>query len=172
MRKVATTVERWRWFSLVASLSAAITAGCSQPVAESSACRNLVPTEAGLSRTEYLPCAGEMLAALDEVATHSQAAARGDQKARVDGEAALGRVKSLMAAAGGRLLLERWRDTALTDLNVDINNAVTKYEAFYMVRILDPSHPFAAKSREAAAAELQGATRRHEEARGLYRRLR
>lgn len=77
-----------------------------------------------------------------------------------------------MKAAGGRNLLERWRDTTLTDLNLDIHNAVTKYQAFYMVRILDPPHPYAAKTREAAESELSGATRRYEEARSLYRRLR
>jgi len=82
------------------------------------------------------------------------------------------RVNALMKAAGGRNLLERWQDRALTDLNVRINNAVTHYEAFYMVRILDEPNQFAAQSREAAAAELDGAARRHEEARSLYRRLR
>jgi hypothetical protein len=113
-----------------------------------------------------------MIAALDELAPQSQAALRGDQKARQEGEATLGRLKSLIKTAGGRKLLERWKDQALTDLNVDISNAVTKYDAFYMVRILEPSHPYSAKSREAAEAELSGATRRYEEARSLYRRLR
>ncbi len=74
-----------------------------------------------------------------------------------------------MRAAGGRNLLERWSDRALTDLNVSISNAVTKYEAFYMVRVTEDQ--FAAQTRAAAAAELQGASRRYEEARSSYRRL-
>ena len=173
MHMFAEAIER-RSSVLVVSicLAAALSSACAEAVADSSACRNLVYTDAGVSRKDYLPCAGEMIGALDELATQSKAALRGDQKARQDGEATLGRLKSLMTTAGGRKLLERWKDQALTDLNVDISNAATKYEAFYMVRILEPSHPYSAKSREAAEAELTGATRRYEEARALYRRLR
>jgi hypothetical protein len=173
MRIVASSVARSSWACIVSfCLSAPFAAGCSEAVADTSACRNLVYKETGLSRKEYLPCAGEMIAALDELAPQSQAAWRGDQKARSNGHATLRRLLGLMKAAGGRNLLERWGDTALTDLNVDIHNAVTKYQAFYMVRILDPPHPYAAKTREAAESELSGATRRYEEARSLYRRLR
>jgi hypothetical protein len=144
---------------------------CSGTVPDNSACRNLVYKDQGLTRKEYLPCAGEMMAVLDELEPQARAALGGDGKARADGEASLHRVQSLMRVAGGRNLLERWNDRALTDLNVDINNAVTHYQAFYMVRILDESHPYAAQSRSAAEAELAGASRRHEEARSLYRRL-
>ena len=144
---------------------------CSDTVPDSSACRNLVYKDQGLTRTEYLPCAGEMMAVLDELEPQARAALKGDSQARADGEASLRRLQSLMRVAGGRNLLERWSDRALTDLNVDINNAVTHYQAFYMVRILDESHPYAAQSRTAAEAELTGASRRYEEARSLYRRL-
>jgi len=78
----------------------------------------------------------------------------------------------LLRAAGGRNLLERWQDRALTDLNLKINNAVTHYDAFYMSRILEEPNQFAAQTREAAQVELRAAVRRHEEARGYYRRLR
>lgn len=173
MRMVASPVERSPWSYIVAvCLSAAFAAGCSEAVPDNSACRNLVYTETGVSRKAYLPCAGEMIAALDELAPQAQAASRGDQKARSDGQSTLRKLQALMTAAGGRKLLDRWSDTALTDLNLDISNAVTKYQAFYMVRILEPPNPYAAKTREAAESELSGATRRYEEARGLYRRLR
>jgi DNA uptake protein ComE-like DNA-binding protein len=81
-------------------------------------------------------------------------------------------VKGLMQAAGGRKLLDRWRDRALMDLNVDINNAVTHYQAFYMVRNIDEPDSRAALTRQAAEAELNGAQRRYNEARGSYRGLR
>ena len=162
----------WRSYLAPICLAAAFAGGCSEAVADNSACRNLVYTDAGVSRKDYLPCAGEMVAALDQLALQSQAALRGDQNARSEGQATLRRLRSLMNAAGGRKLLERWKDSTLTDLNVDISNAATKYDAFFMVRILDPPDPFAAKTREAAESELSGATRRYEEARSLYRRLR
>jgi hypothetical protein len=112
------------------------------------------------------------VAVLDELEPRTRAAFTGDSKARTEGEASLRQLQSLMRVAGGRNLLERWNDRALTNLNVDINNAVTHYQAFYLVRILDDSHPYAAQSRSAAEAELTGASRRSEEARNLYRRLR
>lgn len=172
MRMAASQVERSPWpYILCLCLSAAFAAGCSEALADNSACRDLVYTDAGVSRKDYLPCAGEMVAALDELAPQTQAALRGDQKARSDGQVTLRRLQALMHAAGGRKLLERWKDTTLTDLNLDISNAVTKYQAFYMIRIVDPPQPYAATTREAAEAELTGATRRYEEARSLYRRL-
>ena len=76
-----------------------------------------------------------------------------------------------MNAAGGRNLLERWQDGALMHLNMTISNAVTHYEAFYMVRILEEPNRFAAQTRQAAEVELRAAIQRHEEARNSYRRL-
>ncbi len=95
----------------------------------------------------YLPCAGEMIAALDALAPQATAALGGDAQARSDGQSTLRRVHGLMRAAGGRKLLDRWSDRPLTDLNLHISNAVTKYDAFYMVRILDATSPYAAQSR-------------------------
>ena len=113
-----------------------------------------------------------MIAALDELVPQAEAASRNDSEARSKGQATLRRLQALMSAAGGRNLLERWDDKGLTDLNLSINNAATHYEAFYMVRILDEPHQFAAQTREAARVELRGAVRRSEEASTLYRRLR
>ena len=149
-----------------------IVAACASDVPSDSGCLNLVYKEQGLTRSEYLPCAGEIVAALDELERQSEAAHGGDRQARSEGRATLARVKALMRAAGGRNLLERWQDRALTDLNLKINNAVTHYEAFYMSRILEEPNQFAAQTREAAQVELRAAVRRHEEARGYYRRLR
>jgi hypothetical protein len=155
----------------ICSILLVVSTGCADGVSSDSKCRNLVYKEGGLSRAEYLPCAGEIVAALDVVDQNTSKALDGDGEARSDGQAALGRARGLMRAAGGRNLLERWQDQALTDMNVSISNAVTHYEAFYMLRMLDEPHPYAAKTREAAEAEYRGATRRYEEARLAYRRL-
>ena len=142
---------------------------CTEVVADTSACRKLEYVNGGVPRAQYLPCAAEMIAVLDDLERQTKSALDGDAQARSDGQASLRRVMALMSAAGGRQLLERWDDRALTDLNVDISNAVTKYQAFYMVRIVDGQ--FARESRAAAEAEYQGAARRYEDARRLFRRL-
>ena len=156
---------------LIAGVSFAAAPACTEVVADSSACRKLEYKNGGVERAQYLPCAAEMVAALDDLDRQTKAALDGDGQARSEGRATLRRVTALMAAAGGRQLLERWPDRHLTDLNVDISNAVSRYEAFYLVRILDESSPFAKESRAAAAAEYQGGNRRYEEARRLLRRL-
>ena len=119
-------------------------------------------------RAEYMPCAGEIITALEELDRQTEAALGGDRQARSEGQSTVRRVIALMKAAGGLQLLERWHDRTLTHLNFDIHNAVTHYQAFYMVRILDDPHPFAEKSREAARSEYVGANRRYKEARQLY----
>jgi hypothetical protein len=154
---------------LIMSVSAA---GCAASVPAASACRNLTYTKAGLSRSDYLPCAGEMMAALDDVAVQTNAAFKGDQDARSKGQASLKKVKSLFEAAGGRNLLERWDDRSLMNLNVTISNAITGYSAFYMVRVKEEPTQFAAQTRRAAESEFQKASRRYDEARALYGRLR
>jgi len=158
-------------YPLILCVISSTLAACASSVPSDSRCRNLVYKDQGLSRAEYLPCAGEIVAALDELGPQSNAALKGDREARSHGQATLSRVNALMKAAGGRNLLERWDDRALTDLNVRISNAVTSYEAFYMVRVLEEPNQFAAQTRDAAASELRNATRNHQEARTYYRRL-
>lgn len=155
------------WVILFLSLTVA----CGGDVPADSACTKLVYKEGGVPRAEYLPCAGEMMAALDELAPQASAAMRGDRRARSNGQATLRRVRALMRAAGGRNLLERWSDRNLTSLNMQISNAVTKYDAFYMIRILDEPNPYAAKSRRAAESELSGAQSAYADAQRIYRRL-
>lgn len=145
---------------------------CGDSVAASSACRSLSYSDQGVARQDYLPCAAEMMAVMDDLETQTHAAFKGDAQARADGQASLRKLRGLMQAAGGRKLLERWNDRRLTDLNVDINNALTHYQAFYMVRIIDEPDPRAATTRQAAEAELKGAERRYLEASMSYRRLR
>jgi len=60
-------LARQRRHALTLCLVPVIVAACSSDVPSDSGCRNLVYTEQGLSRSEYLPCAGEIVAALDEL---------------------------------------------------------------------------------------------------------
>ena len=154
----------------VLSLAAAACGVAADSVPETSACRNLTYDKKGPTRAAYLPCAGEILAAVEVLDGHTQAALNGDAGRRREGRAALGRVTGLMVSAGGRELLERWNDRILTDINMDVHNAVTHYSAFYMLPIKSEPHPFAAKTREAANAEMLGARRNYLSARSNYRR--
>src|SRR6266571_5421559 len=61
-----------------------VVASCGGDVTAASACRNLVYKDFGLTRAEYLPCAGEIIAALDELGPQSEKALRGDERARAD----------------------------------------------------------------------------------------
>ena len=157
--------------SVILAIGCAAFTACTEVVADTSACKKLEYKDGSVARAQYLPCAGEMIAALDDLDRQTRAALDGDSQARTDGWSTLRRVNALMSAAGGRQLLERWDDRALTSLNMKINNAVTKYQAFYMVRILDEPNQFAKKSRAAATAEYEGGNRHYEDASQLYRRL-
>ena len=163
-------IRRFAALSL-AAVALAAAAACTDVVADSSACRNLEYKDGGVERAKYLPCVAEMITALDELERQSKAALDGDAQARADGQATLRKATALMSAAGGRQLLERWPDRTLTDLNVNISNALTRYQAFYMVRVLDDGEQFARESRLAATAEYQGASRRYNEAKRIFNRI-
>ena len=112
------------------------------------------------------------MATLERVDAVTMRALEGDSQKRTEGRAALRQVVALMNAAGGRSLLDRWNDRALTSLNVDIHNAVSHYDAFYLLPIKKEPHPFAAKTRAAASAEALGGRRNYQSALITYRRLR
>jgi hypothetical protein len=112
------------------------------------------------------------MAVLDELDPQVRAALKGDQQARANGQQSVQRLRALINAAGGRRLLNRWSDEQLMHFNMSVNNAITRYEAFYMMRILDESSPYAKQSREAAESEANIARTRYQEARSTYRGLR
>ncbi len=80
---------RWRRPSRWLMLSMLFATACGGDVPSDSACGKLVYTDAGVARADYLPCAGEMIAALDELAPQATAALGGDGQARSDGQATL-----------------------------------------------------------------------------------
>jgi len=111
--------------------------GCSQ--ATEGPCDGLVYQEGGLSRSQYLPCARAIAAALDEAERGLDAHYNGsDKDGRREARSALRQVQTLLRKAGGhQKMLAGWADESLDDLNVDLWNAFSSYDAAVMV----PNNP-------------------------------
>jgi hypothetical protein len=168
---VARAYSAVRWgVVLVIPLSAA----CGAFAAKPTACDGLVYKEGGLTRSEYLPCAGEMMATLDRLAQEIEKMLAGDESARSDASAGVSELRSLLKKAGWRDMVERWDDGALTNLNVDIWNAFSHHEACLMVagQLFGRAPLGDEKNRERARAECSVYRRSYEEASRAYRRLR
>ncbi len=168
---VSSTAFRLALCAVALCFAAVATVGCGDTVQAKSACSDLEYTKSGVARADFLPCAGEMIAALDEMAPLSQAAMKGSKQARLDGEAVLRRLIPMVAEAGGDRLLEPWGDRELSDLSSDIHNTVSRYRAFYALAIPPDYHPAAARARWEAQRELNLATRHYGNSRVQYRRL-
>lgn len=121
------------------------------------ACDNLVYKEEGLTRTEFLPCAAEIIATMDKLDAQMDAVVKGDKRARAEARAQYDDLRELIKKAGGRNLVERWQDESLTRLNVRIWNAYTNYQG----ALLYPND-----------VDANAARRSKEEARGIYESLR
>ncbi len=119
------------------------------------ACDNLVYKEEGLTRTEFLPCAAEMIVTMDKLDAHMDAVLKGNKRA--EARAQYDELAELIKKAGGRNLVERWQDESLTRLNVRIWNAYTSYQGalFYPNDV-----------------DANAARRSKEEARAIYESLR
>ena len=66
----------------VLALGCAAVTACTEAVADTSACRNLDYKKGSVARAQDLPCAAEMIAALDDLDRQSKAALDGDRQAR------------------------------------------------------------------------------------------
>ncbi len=119
------------------------------------ACDNLVYKEEGLTRTEFLPCAAEMIVTMDKLDAHMDAVLKGNKRA--EARAQYDELAELIKKAGGRNLVERWQDESLTRLNVRIWNAYTSYQG----ALLYPND-----------VDANAARRSKEEARAIYESLR
>ena len=97
----------------------------------------------------------------------------GNENARSEARGAVRELGRLIDKAGGRNLMERWDDRALTSLNVDIMNAYSHHEACMMVagQMFGSSPLGDEKYREAAKSECRAYRRSYEEAKSAYRRL-
>ena len=155
-------------------ISLPMVAACGALAGEKTACDGLVYKESGLARAEYLPCAGEMMATLDQLDAQVGSMISGNENARSEAQASVRTLGSLMKKAGGRNLLEKWDDRALTSLNIDISNAHVHHQACMMVAgqlfgrapLGDETH------RDAAKSECGAYRRSYEEASRAYRYLR
>lgn len=125
--------------------------------ATKTSCDGLVYKAEGLTRAEYLPCAGEMIGALDRLRPDLEAVVQGDKGARSKARNEYDNFRSLLRSAGGRNLVERWADEDLNRLNLRIWNASTSYDAV----LLYPN-----------PTDLRAAEDSHDEAKNIYNSLR
>ena len=157
--------------ALALAVAAVASVGCSDTVEATSACSNLTDPNAVSDRSRFVPCAREMITALDELAAFSQAAIKGSHQARLDGEAALRTLLPVVAEAGGERLLERSADRDLSDMRTEIHNAVARYRAYYATAVLPDTHPQAARAKQQAQWEFDRAARHHASAKSLLKQL-
>jgi hypothetical protein len=120
-------------------------------------CDNLVYKEEGLTRTEFLPCAAEIIATMDKLDAHMDDVLKGDKSARAEARAQYYELAELIKKAGNRNLMERWQDESLTRMNVRIWNAYTSYQGVL---------------RYPNDVDANAARRSKEEARKIYESLR
>jgi len=155
-------------------LSLPLAAACGVAADSTSACEGLVYEKSGLPRAKYLPCAGEMVATLDRLAPQIENMLKGDEASRFDARTNVRELRNLLKKAGGRNLLERWNDSALTSLNVDIWNTYTHHEACMMVasQLFGRAPLGDDKMREPARAECRLYRSPYQDASRAFRRLR
>ena len=171
--KTRVTVSAFRsaLIALGICVAAVSTVACSDTVQATSACSNLEQKDVTATREGFMPCAGEMIGALNEIAPLSHAAMKGNRQARLDGEAALRRLLPILNEAGGERFLERSADRDLSDLRAEIHNAIARYGSYYALAIPPDHHPMARRARQEAQWDLDRAARHHNSARNLYRQL-
>ena len=152
------------------TVAAVCSVGCSDTVQATSACSN-VENNTSVTRNDFLPCASELIAALEDLVPVTQASMKGSKQARLDGEAGLRHLMPMLEQAGGDRLLVRSSDADLSDLRAEIHNTLTKYRAFYALTIPPDYHPLAGKARFEAQRELDGAARHFSAARDALGRI-
>ncbi len=120
--------------------AAILSFGCSRAVSRPSACDGLIEKTIGITRQDYSPCAGEILAALDSLETELRRSLfRGDGEAGPDAEAHYKRLRYLMREVGftadawregregaGRKV-ERWPDSTMRRFNDEVFTATAQY---------------------------------------------
>ena len=114
-----------------------------------------------------------MMATLDQLDTQIENMIAGDENAHSEAQTSVRKLASLMKKAGGRNLLERWDDRALTSLNLDISNAHVHHQACMMVagQLFGGAPLGDQKYRDAAKSECSAYRRSYDEASRAYRYL-
>jgi hypothetical protein len=114
--------------------------GCSRTVSRPSTCDGLIRKTIGITREDYSPCAGEILAALDSLETELRRSVfSGDEEAGPDAEAHYKRLRYLMrevgftadvwreAREGAGRKVERWPDSTMRRFNTEVGTATAQY---------------------------------------------
>jgi hypothetical protein len=159
----------------VVLFSLPLVSACGALAARKTACDGLVYGESGLTRAQYLPCAGEMMSTLDRLSAQVDAMVSGEEKAQSEARSTMRELSSLVKKAGGqRNMLERWNDRTLTSLNIQISNAYSHHQACLMVasQMFGRAPLGDEKYREAAKSECRAYRRAYESARSTYAGLR
>jgi hypothetical protein len=147
-----------------------LSVSCSRTVSRPSACDDLNKKTIGITREDYSPCAGEILAALDSLEPALRRSLfRGDEEAGPEAEAHYRRLRYLMHEVGftadvwregregaGRKV-ERWPDSTMRVFNNEVGTATAQY----MSALRHPND-----------ANLKEGQRHHAVARQAYARFR
>lgn len=143
-------------------------AGCGGAVAPT-ACDGLSDKTLAISRAEYAGCAGQILAALEQVETPLRRFVEGDAAAGNDARSAHRRLKHMLdevgfqadvyreVGGGTAKTLERWPDAGMREFNAEVVNAAVQFHA----ALVHPNQD-----------NLQQGARLHANARSAYARFR
>jgi hypothetical protein len=117
-----------------------LSVGCSRVVSRPSACDDLIEKTIGITREDYSPCAGEILAALDSLEPALRRfVLRGDEEAGSEAEVYYERLRYLMrevgftadvwreAREGAGRTVERWPNSAMRVFNSEVGTAAAQY---------------------------------------------
>ena len=120
--------------------TAMLSVGCSRVVSKPSACDDLIEKTIGITRQDYSPCAGEILAALDSLEPALRRfVLRGDEEAGSEAEVYNKRLRYLMrevgftadvwreARKGAGRTVERWPDATMRQFNSEVGTAAAQY---------------------------------------------
>jgi hypothetical protein len=131
-------LHRVVFFSILGA--AVLSVGCSQAASRPSACDDLMEKTIGITREDYSPCAGEILAALDSLEPPLRRfVLRNDEEAEAEAEVHYKRLRHLMnevgftadvwreARGGAGRTVERWPDGAMRYFNNEVGTAAAQY---------------------------------------------
>ena len=152
-------------------LLAALCLSCDGSASGSSACDGLADKLVGITRADYATCAGEILAALEELEQSlRRIVLEGESDARPEAEAAYERLRHLIhevdfhgdirrevRAGSPAPSLERWPDGSMQNFNKDVETAAAQF----MSALQRPNE-----------ANLHEGSRQHARARRAYARFR
>lgn len=113
---------------------------CDNSTMERTVCEGLAAKHVGITRADYAPCAGEMLAALEELqAALRRVILQGDSTAQPNAKAAYKRLRRLERDAGFQAdifrqlrdgegaEIERWPDGTMRAFNGHVSTAIAQY---------------------------------------------